>query len=72
MGGDQFVQGGGAEDDLLTVGGAEPGVPGLGRRRGGSRRYVAIGRHREERRLIRPGRIAIVRRVHVDMLAARS
>ena len=72
IGRDQVVEGGGAEDDLLPVGGAEPRATGRERRLGGSRRCVVIGRHREERGLFGPGRIAIAWCVHADILAPRS
>ena len=72
IGWDQLIEGGGAEDDLLAVGGAQPRATGRERWLGGSWRGVVTGRHLEERGLFGPGRIAIVWCVHADILAAKS
>ena len=72
IGRDQFVEGGGAEDDLFAVGGAQPRATGKDRWLGGSRWCVVTGRHLEERGLFGPGWMAIAWCVHADILTARS
>jgi hypothetical protein len=67
--GDQLVERGGTEDDLLAVGGPQPRATGESRWLGGT---VLIGRRLEEKRLFGPIRDAIVWSVHGDSIAENS
>ena len=72
IGGDQFVERGGSEDDLVSVGGAQPRAAIKDRWLGGWRGPVVIGRRLEEPGLFGTGRVAIAGCAHGDIVPCNS
>jgi hypothetical protein len=66
--GDDFVERGGSEDNLVSIGGAQPRAAIKDRWLGGWRGCVIKSRRLEERGLFRPGPLAIAACAHGDIV----